>query len=177
MSGRAKARIAPLRLWRGACLAFVCVFVAGLSIADARAQAPGVFPDRPITLICPWTLGGNTDIALRALAEAASKQLGKRIVIENKPGAGGALGAQGMAANAKPDGYTLSQIPLGVFRLPHMVKTTFDPLTDLTWILNVAGYQFGVSVRADSPWKNVGRVSRVLEGCPRAVSRVPACGM
>ncbi len=122
-------------------------------VSGASAQTAEAFPERPITLICPWTPGGNTDIALRALADVAARQLGKRIIIDNRPGAGGALGPQNMAAGAKPDGYTLSQIPLGVFRLPHMVKTTFDPLADLTWILNVAGYEFGVSVRADSPWK------------------------
>lgn len=141
------------RYWRGLSLALIFVLAGFSGARELRAQTTGAYPDRPITLICPWTPGGNTDIALRALAEATSRQLGKRLIIENKPGAGGALGAQGMAANAKPDGYTLSQIPLGVFRLPHMVKTTFDPLNDLSWIINVAGYQFGVSVRADAPWK------------------------
>ena len=124
-----------------------------LTAAAVRAQSADSFPERTITIICPWTPGGNTDIALRALADAAGRQIGKRFIIENKPGAGGALGPQNMAAGAKPDGYTLSQIPLGVFRLPHMVKTAFDPVNDLTWILNIAGYEFGLSVRADAPWK------------------------
>lgn len=111
------------------------------------------FPSRPITLLVPWTAGGPTDIAVRALGDALSKQFNQRVLIENKPGAGGALAAQQMAATAKPDGYTLAQLPLGVFRLPYMVKTSFEPLNDLTWITNVAGYEFGVSVRADAPWK------------------------
>ena len=136
-----------LHAFAGCALLWLCC------IGAVQAQPAETFPGRPITLICPWTPGGNTDIALRALADVAARHLGKRIVIENKPGAGGALGPQIMAAGARPDGYTLSQIPLGVFRLPHMVKTAFDPLNDLTWILNVAGYEFGVSVRADSPWK------------------------
>ena len=131
----------------------VCAMACLACASDARAQTAEAFPERPITLICPWTPGGNTDIALRALADVAARHLGKRIVIDNRPGAGGALGPQNMAASAKPDGYTLSQIPLGVFRLPHMVKTAFDPINDLTWILNVAGYEFGVSVRVDAPWK------------------------
>lgn len=92
-------------------------------------------------------------MVLRVLAESAAKHLNQRIVVENKPGAGGALAAQQMASNAKPDGYTLAQLPLGVFRLPHMANTPFNPVNDLTWILNIAGYQFGVSVRADAPWK------------------------
>lgn len=120
--------------------------------AFAQSTESG-YPERNIVLYCPWAAGGPTDIAMRALADAVSKLLPRRVVIENRPGAGGALGPQHMAQVAKPDGYTLSQVALGVFRLPHMTKTTFDPLNDLTWILNVAGYEFGTLVRSDSPWK------------------------
>lgn len=111
------------------------------------------YPARPITLLVPWSPGGPTDIAVRALGDALSRQLNQRVLIDNRPGAGGAMAAQQMAAGARPDGYTLAQLPLGVFRLPHMVKTSFDPINDLTWIANIAGYDFGVSVRADSPLK------------------------
>ena len=120
----------------------------------AAAQSSASFPDRPITMICPWTPGGPTDAAVRALSDALGRALGnKRIVIDNKPGAGGALGGQYLGQNAKPDGYTLAQIPLGVFRLPYLTKTSFNPVTDLTYIIGVAGYNFGLTVRADSPWK------------------------
>lgn len=123
-------------------------------IGSALAQSAGTYPDRPITLICPWVPGGPTDAVVRALADATSRALGnKRIVIENKGGAGGALGGQYLGQTAKPDGYTLSQIPLGVFRLPYLTKTTFNPVTDLTYIIGVAGYNFGLVVRTDSPWK------------------------
>ena len=115
------------------CLAF-------LNAALVQGQTP--YPSRPITLLVPWVAGGSSDIASRALADSVGKQLGQRVVVENKPGVGGALAAQHMAATAKPDGYTVAQLPLGVFRLPHMVKTNFDPINDLTWILNIAGYQF-----------------------------------
>ncbi len=111
------------------------------------------YPARSITLLVPWTAGGTSDIALRALAESASQHLKQNIIVVNKPGAGGALAAQQMAGSSKADGYTLSQLPMGVFRLPGMVKTSFDPVKDLTWIINIAGYQFGTNVRTDSPWK------------------------
>src|SRR5947209_6534436 len=85
------------------------------------AQAQG-YPSRPITLIVPWPAGGSTDTHLRKLAELASKHLGQPIVIDNKPGAGGMLGPASMAANAKPDGYTVSQLTIPAFRQPHMQK-------------------------------------------------------
>ena len=85
------------------------------------------FPTRPVTLIVPWPAGGSTDIGMRALAAATEKHLGQSIVIENKPGAAGTIGPANMAANARPDGYTVAQLPITVFRMPFIQKTTFDP--------------------------------------------------
>ena len=112
------------------------------------------FPSRPIRYICPWPAGGSTDAVIRAIAESAAKTLGQQIIVDNKPGAGGMLGAQELV-NAKPDGYTLSQLPHGVFRIPHMQKTTFDTLNDFTWIACLTGYTFGLVVPADGPVKSV----------------------
>ncbi len=111
------------------------------------------FPERPVTLICPWSAGGGTDVAMRALGEAVAKHLGQRVVIENKPGAAGTLGPGVMASSARPDGYTLTQIPISVFRMPYIQKVNFDPIADFTYIIGITGYTFGVVVRADSPWK------------------------
>jgi tripartite-type tricarboxylate transporter receptor subunit TctC len=58
-----------------------------------------------------------------------------------------------MAATAKPDGYTIAQMPITVFRLPSMQKTTWDPLKDFTYIVHVTGYTFGVTANAESPYK------------------------
>jgi tripartite-type tricarboxylate transporter receptor subunit TctC len=115
----------------------------------AHAQA---FPSRPITLMIAFPAGGPTDITMRVLAENASKILGQPVVIENRSGAGGTLPAQALQT-AKPDGYTLAQIPLGVFRLPYTTKINWDPVKDISYILCVTGYAFGVVVPADSPFK------------------------
>jgi len=106
-----------------------------------------------VTLIVPFPAGGSTDVGLRALASATEKHLGQSIVIENRPGGSGTLAPGQMAATAKPDGYTVAQIPITVFRFPFMQKTTFDPRTDFTYIIGVTGYTFGVVVRGDAPWK------------------------
>jgi tripartite-type tricarboxylate transporter receptor subunit TctC len=125
--------------------AAIMAFVTG-----AQAQQ---FPTRPVTLIVPWPPGGSTDIAMRALASATEKHLGQPIVIENRPGAGGSLGPGNMAATAKPDGYTVAQFPISIFRMPYIQKTTFDPSKDFTYVIHLTGYTFGVVVRADAPWK------------------------
>nr|WP_249142784.1 MULTISPECIES: tripartite tricarboxylate transporter substrate binding protein [unclassified Bradyrhizobium] len=116
------------------------------------------YPSRPITLIVPWPAGGSTDVALRAIADVASKRLGQPIVVDNKAGGGGTVGPAIMAASAKPDGYTISQIPVPVFRLPLMHDVSWDPGKDFTYILNLTGYTFGITTNAGSPfktWKDV----------------------
>ena len=117
----------------------------------ALAQAQG-FPVRPIKLIVAFPAGGPTDITMRSLADNASKILGQPVIIDNKPGAGGTLPAQQLQTS-QPDGYTLAQIPLGVFRLPYTTKINWDPVKDISYVLNVTGYAFGIVVPADSPFK------------------------
>jgi tripartite-type tricarboxylate transporter receptor subunit TctC len=131
------------------------VFAAALlaALAGAASAQAQNFPTRPVTLVVPWPAGGTTDVTMRALATATEKHLGQPIVIENRPGAGGVLGPVNMAANAAPDGYTVAQIPITIFRFPFMRKTTFDPTKDLTYVIGLTGYTFGVVVKSDSPWK------------------------
>ncbi len=128
-----------------------CFVIAALVLPIAALAQD--FPNKPVTLIVPWPAGGSTDLAMRALAEATQKYLGQAIVIDNKPGGGGTLGPGNMAQTARPDGYTLSQAPLGLYRIPHMQKVAFDPQKDFSYILNLTGYTFGFVVRADAPWK------------------------
>jgi tripartite-type tricarboxylate transporter receptor subunit TctC len=103
-------------------LVFIMVLLGGVFPVKAAD-----FPAKAVTVIVPWVAGGSTDTCTRALAEATAKHLGQPVIVENKAGGGGTVGPATMAATAKPDGYTLSQIPLGVFRLPHTMKTTWDP--------------------------------------------------
>lgn len=127
---------------------------AGLAGTSPLTRAQQAFPSRPIRYICPWPAGGSTDAVMRALAESASRALGQQVVVENKPGAGGTLGANELVS-ARPDGYTLAQLPQSVFRLPHMQKMAFNTLTDFTWIACLTGYTFGMVVPATSPIRNI----------------------
>ena len=123
--------------------------LTAVSLGTASAQS---FPAKPVKLVIAFPAGGPTDISMRVLADNASKILGQPVIVENKPGAGGTLPAQALQT-AQPDGYTLAQIPLGVFRLPYTTKINWDPVKDISYVLNVTGYAFGVVVPADSPLK------------------------
>lgn len=127
---------------------------AAAGSALALCAAPSLaqdFPNRPITLICPWPAGGSTDTHLRKFAQIAANHLGQPVIVENRPGAGGMLGPAGMAGAAKPDGYTLSQLTVSAFRQPYIQKVEWDPLRDFTYIIGISGYTFGVVVKTDSP--------------------------
>ena len=127
---------------------------AALAALPAASLAQSRFPEKPITLIVPWPAGGSTDRHHRLLAELAGKHLGQNVIVENRPGGGGTLGPGTMAATARPDGYTISQFPLGMLRIPHMQKVAWDPIRDFTFIMGVSGYTFGFTVRSDSPYRS-----------------------
>jgi tripartite-type tricarboxylate transporter receptor subunit TctC len=126
--------------------------LAGGLLLAAAAQAQQ-FPSRPVTLIVPWPAGGSTDIYFRKLGEITARHLGQPLVIENRPGGSGMNGPATMAKTAKPDGYTISQLAITAFRVPHMQKVDWDPITDFSYIIGLAGYTFGIVVKADSPFK------------------------
>ena len=127
---------------------------ATLLAAAPRLAFAQAYPDRPITFICPWPAGGTADITMRALCTAASKVLGQAIVVENRTGASGMLGLKAMAT-ARPDGYTIGQIPISVTRFSQLGTVQLDPLKELTYIARTSGQTFGIAVRADAPWKTL----------------------
>ena len=88
-----------------------------LAAAALSAQAADAWPSRPIRFVVPFGPGGANDLVARAVAEAAGKQLGQTIVIENKPGAGSILGAD-LVAKSTPDGYTFLAPAAGVITNP-----------------------------------------------------------
>jgi tripartite-type tricarboxylate transporter receptor subunit TctC len=113
-----------------------------------------VYPSRPITFIDPFSPGGSSDLAMRALAKEAEKSLGQPIIIVNKPGGGGSVGVSAIAA-AKPDGYTIGQSVGGapLFVLPFFQKLPYHPVKDLRYIIQYSAPSFGIIVKGDAPFK------------------------
>jgi tripartite-type tricarboxylate transporter receptor subunit TctC len=126
---------------------------AATTLPLSRALAQG-YPERPITFLCPWPAGGTADITMRALCGAAAKVLGQTLVVENRAGASGMLGLKALAS-AKPDGYTIGQIPISVTRFAQLGTVQLDPMKDLTYLARVSGQTFGTVVRSDSPYKTL----------------------
>jgi tripartite-type tricarboxylate transporter receptor subunit TctC len=136
------------------CGRLVALTIAGLVALAPTAAWAQAYPAKPVTMVVPWPAGGSTDIVMRAISEAAGKHLGQPIVIDNKPGASGTLGPAVVAATAKPDGYTLAQMPITVMRLPLMQKVSWDARKDFTYVVHLTGYTFGITAKADGPFKS-----------------------
>ena len=115
-----------------------------LALAVAGASAQGSYPSRPITLVVGFTAGGSTDIVTRLLAEEMRKTWGQPVVVDNRPGAGGNIGAA-LVAKAKPDGYTLlvgSVGPLAInaslySNMPYDNLKDFTPITLIVHVPNM----------------------------------------
>jgi tripartite-type tricarboxylate transporter receptor subunit TctC len=111
--------------------------IALLAPLSSQAQSADAFPDRPIRLIVPVAAGGGVDTAFRTLAPYWAEQLGQPVVVENRPGAGQAIGIDAVA-KSKPDGYTLAGVGVPIaFNTALGRKLPYDPVKDLTAVAEV----------------------------------------
>ncbi|MBU2285071.1 MAG: tripartite tricarboxylate transporter substrate binding protein [Gammaproteobacteria bacterium] len=132
------------RLWIG--LAFA------LALGAAHSQT---FPTRPIKLVVPFPPGGGTDIVARKMAEHLRETLGQPVIVDNKAGASGNIGAESVARSA-PDGYTLMMTAAPFAIAPTLFKSlAFDPVKDFTPVTQLAVVPLLVVTRADSPIKSI----------------------
>ena len=135
------------------------LMLAGLMASFAlSAAAQSAWPARPITMIVPFPPGGLADLVARPVAEAMSRDLGQPVVIENRAGAGGGIG-MGVAAKAKPDGYTVLLALSSLTVIPEadivLGRQAMFALQDLRPIARFTADPTVLAVRADAPWKTV----------------------
>lgn len=145
---------------------------AGMLLAAAAVAAPTVaqtqsdYPNRPVTLIVPYSAGGVADVGMRILGEQLSTRLKQPLVVENRPGAGGIVAAQAAAA-AAPDGYTLlmtgnnNAIAAALFKsLPYKILTDFDSVS------TAAFFDLLIVTRAGSPLRSLPDVIQAAQANP-----------
>ncbi|SFV11225.1 Bug family tripartite tricarboxylate transporter substrate binding protein [Pseudoduganella namucuonensis] len=137
------------KVWTGALLALYALH--GVATTAAAQPPENGFPTQTITLIASAAPGGTTDLAARMIAEPLSKALGKPVIVENRPGASGAIAAN-VVKRANPDGYTLLVQYSGYHVItPHLVKTGFDPIKDFAPVANLIMAPQVIVVRPDLP--------------------------
>jgi tripartite-type tricarboxylate transporter receptor subunit TctC len=140
----------------------------------AGAAGAQTYPSQPVRLIAPFPPGGSVDIMARLIAEPLARELGGKIVIENRTGASGNIGMEA-AARAKPDGYTLvlNTIPLATNQAL-FDKLTWDPIKDFAPIGMVATGAHVLVVPAKVPARNVAELVRMAKSSPGKLSYASA---
>lgn len=143
----------PSRIHRRAVLQGAAALACGGLMAAASAQG---FPTRPITIIVPFSAGGTTDILARIVGQGLTTELGQSVIVDNKPGAGGNIGAS-LAAKAQPDGYTLFMGTVGTHAINQALykKMPFDPVKDFAPLSRVATVPNLLVAHPSQPFKTV----------------------
>ena len=114
----------------------VATLAVASSVMPPVAQAQQ-WPSRPIQVIVPFAAGGSTDVAARLVGQHLSRVLGQQVVVENKTGANGNLGTE-LAAKSAADGHTILIVPESMVSNPHVYKVNYDPLKDLTPVIQIS---------------------------------------
>jgi len=118
---------------------FVAGTLGAAALASSAVHAASEWPARPIRIVVPYPPGGSSDIIARSISQSLSQALGQTVVVENKPGANGNLGAD-LVAKSQPDGYTLLLCDVGALAISPSVytKLSFDPSKDLRGVAMLA---------------------------------------
>src|SRR6476659_6236816 len=152
-----------MRIVAALAVRFSVVLVSFLAAGAALAQA---YPNRPVRVVVPWPPGQATDIAARVVAQKLQESLNQPFVIENKPGAGGAIGAD-IVAKSTADGYTLlaaSSGPISI--MPNLQKVPYDPLKDLQPVSLIAMAPFALVTHPSFPATNAAEFVALVRANP-----------
>jgi tripartite-type tricarboxylate transporter receptor subunit TctC len=150
--------------------ALAAAVIASLSIAagDAVAQAQK-YPTKTIRLIVPFAPGGGTDIVGRIIAQKMSETLGQSVIVDNRPGAGGTVGAE-TAVRASPDGYTLVMVSGSYATNAAVYKLAYDPINDIQPISIIGESAFVLVVHPSVPVKSTTELIALAKSKPGALN-------
>ncbi len=145
--------------------------LAAALVAPAAVSAQPAWPTRPVRVINPYAPGGASDILLRTLAERLERSLGQPFVVDNRAGAGGALGT-GLAAQAAPDGYTLLVTNTGPLAVAPTLfpNLNYDPARSFTYISMFGGIPLVCAVKGDSRFRTLRDYATAAAARPEAIS-------
>ena len=152
-------------------LAGACAAVAASALAPLSASAQAAYPNKPVTIIVPFSAGGTTDILARIVGQALNTELGQSVIIDNRAGAGGNIGGA-LAAKAKPDGYTLFMGTVGTHAINESLykKMPFNPIKDFAPLTRVANVPNLLVANPNQPFKTVKELIAYAKANPGKVN-------
>ncbi len=157
-------------------LAVLAAVLCGAGLGPVQAQTD--FPNRPITMVVPFTAGSTSDISARLVAQKITGPLGQTVVVENRPGANGQIAMQAVA-RAKPDGYTLVVGSVSSTVVPGVLQKTppFDLLKDFAPVSVIAGTTLVLLAAKDAPYNSVAELVAAAKKAPGTLSYGNSAGL
>jgi len=152
------------KLLRCAAVALALLLAAGSAIAQK-----GNYPDKPIRFVVPFPPGGGTDIVARVMAQKLSEAFGQSVVVDNRGGAGGTIGAE-IAAKSTPDGYTMIMVSGSYAVNAGLYKLPYDPLNGIDTVSLVGTSPFIVALHPSVPAKNVKNLIALAKAKPGSIN-------
>jgi tripartite-type tricarboxylate transporter receptor subunit TctC len=143
--------------------------ILGLSLATAGAHAQQSYPTKPIRMIVPFPGGGQTDVVARALSQRLAEVFGQPVVVDNRPGAAGSIGAE-LAVRAAPDGYTMVMVSTSYAANVALYKLEYDPVNDIVPIIMVGEIGNMVTVNPSGPLKSVKELIAYAKANPAKIN-------
>ena len=151
-------------------IAVAPMLCAAAALAGASAPAWSQdYPTKPVRIVAPFAPGGGTDFIARLMAQKLTEAMGRQVIVENRPGAGATIGTE-YGVKQPPDGYTLTMIAASYPVNPSLYKINFDPVNDITAIIQIAKGPFLVVVHPSMPVKNIKELIAVAKGKPNAIN-------
>jgi tripartite-type tricarboxylate transporter receptor subunit TctC len=148
----------------------IVIGLTAAALAGAIQPALGQnYPTKPIRIIAPFAPGGGTDFIARVAAQKLSEVLGQQAIVENRAGAGGVLGAE-VGAKSAPDGYTYTLISGSYAVNPSLYKLNFDPVNDITAVIQMSQGPFLVVVHPSLPVKNIKELIALAKAKPNSLN-------
>ncbi|NYT44617.1 tripartite tricarboxylate transporter substrate binding protein [Alcaligenaceae bacterium] len=141
------------------------IFILALLVAPTVVSASDIYPSKPLRVIVTFAAGGGTDLIARLLSPKMSAQLGQPVVVENRPGAAGQLGAE-FAVSAPADGYTVLLASSSTATLPYLRKTKYDLLEDFVPVGQVGVGGFVLVTNPKLPFKTLGEFMSAAKANP-----------
>jgi len=140
------------------------ILAVSVLLAFFASAAFAAYPERSVSVVCPWGAGGGTDRLTRFMASELEKELGKPFPVVNKTGGNGAVG-HSAGAFSKPDGYTITMVTLELATM-HWMGLTQLTYADFDYVIQLNEDSSGVMVKKDAPWKTVGELMESIKANP-----------
>jgi tripartite-type tricarboxylate transporter receptor subunit TctC len=149
----------------------VAITAACTTSAYAQAPADSAYPSRPVRLIVPFAPGGTTDTVARLVARELTKPLGQSVIVENRPGAGGIIGAEA-ALKLPPDGYTLAFATISTLAVQPILqsKPSYEPLRDFALVTQLASLPYVVAAHPSVPAHSLPQLVKLARAKPSSIS-------